>query len=228
MQFMLCSLGRNEGSLVTLCSGVCVSGDLFIIVYSIDCRESFEETIRLRNQIYEAKLGQSTPPSPTQARSRRRRQLVPIVIVGNKSDLETRRKVEAEELRGMVETHPVLCDVVECSAKKNINIEEIFVKLFLLAKVPTEMSPSLHRRVQPTYIGSSTDGGGGGGGGGASRRLMSLRRRLSDACGAVALNARRPSIRTDLLTLQMRQNLFVDSGGDAEFARMDLARCSIQ
>ena len=100
----------------------------------------------------------------------------------------------------------------------------MFVKLFLLAKLPTEMSPSQHRKIQPSmYLGvpgddaSTTAGSGpgsGGGGGGPSmsgsgssprsirHRMVSLRRRLSDACGAVAVNARRPSIRTDLLTLQ--------------------------
>jgi len=100
----------------------------------------------------------------------------------------------------------------------------MFVKLFMLAKLPTEMSPSQHRKIQPSmYLGVPGDdastttaaaGTGPGAGGGPSasgsgssprsirHRMVSLRRRLSDACGAVAVNARRPSIRTDLLTLQ--------------------------
>jgi len=92
----------------------------------------------------------------------------------------------------------------------------------MLAKLPTEMSPSQHRKIQPSmYLGvpseESTAAAGPSSGGGASggspapggssprsirHRMVSLRRRLSDACGAVAVNARRPSIRTDLLTLQ--------------------------
>ena len=100
----------------------------------------------------------------------------------------------------------------------------MFVKLFTLAKLPIEMSPSQHRKIQPTtYLGvpgeeasaaagPSTPGSGGHHGGspisgGSSprsirHRMVSLRRRLSDACGAVAINARRPSIRAELITRQ--------------------------
>jgi len=118
---------------------------------------------------------------------------------------------------------------IETSARKDINIEEIFLKLFLLAKLPTEMSPSLHHKVQPSYVGGGGGSGGGSGGGlggspgggslrGTSestggnsiRRRVTLRRRLSDACGAITPNVRRPSIRTDLLLLQTRQ----EGGGD--------------
>jgi len=122
--------------------------------------------------------------------------------------------------------------IVQCAAL------QMFVKLFLLAKLPTEMSPSQHRKIQPSmYLGvpgsedaspaagpgSGTAGppSGPGGGSGTSprsirHRMVSLRRRLSDACGAVAVNARRPSIRTDLLTLQqVRRTL---GGGQASSA----------
>jgi len=117
---------------------------------------------------------------------------------------------------------------------------QVFVKLFMLARLPTEMSPSNHRKIQPsTYLGVPGDGGGsssssssggrGGGGvdstslsgsGGASprsvrRRMVSLRRRLSDACGAVAINARRPSIRTDLLTLQQNRRPMLGPGSSS-------------
>jgi len=113
----------------------------------------------------------------------------------------------------------------------------MFVKLFLLAKLPTEMSPSQHRRINPTsYLGvpgddgaaaaaGTSSGGGGHGpptspGGGTSprsirHRMVSLRRRLSDACGAVAVNARRPSIRTDLLTLQQAKRTLGQSSGSS-------------
>jgi len=201
-----------------------VSGDLFLVVYAVDCRESFEEAIRLRNQIYEAKLGQATPTmtpvsggGPTSCSPRvRQKRIVPMVIVGNKCDLESTRVVDTTELRQLTDMHPGLCDVIECSAKRNISIEEIFLKLFMLAKVPTEMSPSLHRKVQPAYASPPSPRST------SSLKLMSLRRRLSDACGAVALNARRPSIRTDLLNLQTRKNQ--SSDGDADFG----SRCSLQ
>ncbi len=91
------------------------------------------------------------------------------------------------------------CASVEASAKKNINIEEIFQKLFVLAKLPTEMSPSLHRKVQPSHVTSGSPHN--------SRRGVTLRRHLSDACGALTPHARRPSIRTDLLAFQTRHNV---------------------
>lgn len=214
-----------------------VSGDLFLVVYAVDSRQSFEEAIRLRNQIYEAKLGQVTPAmtpvsgggggGPTSHSPRvRQKRFVPMVIVGNKCDLESSRVVDTTELRQLTaDTHPGLCDVIECSARRNVNIEEIFLKLFMLAKVPTEMSPSLHRKAQPAYVSPSSPRSTGSSSS-STLRLMSLRRRLSDACGAVALNARRPSIRTDLLNLQTRKNQPND--GDADFGRMDLSRCSLQ
>jgi len=110
----------------------------------------------------------------------------------------------------------------------------MFVKLFLLAKLPTEMSPSQHRKIQPSmYLGvpgedasaaAGTSSAGPPTTGGTSprsirHRMVSLRRRLSDACGAVAVNARRPSIRTDLLTLQqVRRTLGQASGSSTATA----------
>ena len=37
-----------------------------------------------------------------------------------------------------------------------LNVEEIFVQLFVLARLPTEMSPSQHRRVPITYVGGGS------------------------------------------------------------------------
>ena len=140
-----------------------------------------------------------------------------MVIVGNKCDKEGHREVGTDELIALTEgAQGTGC--VETSAKKNINIEEIFLKLFMLAKLPTEMSPSLHRKVQPSYVGGNT------GSGGAFRRGVTIRRRLSDACGTVAPNARRPSIRTDLLILQTQRS--VDSEGAT--GRVDSSKCLLQ
>jgi len=48
------------------------------------------------------------------------------------------------------------CVGLETSAKRNHNIEEIFVQLFFLARLPTEMSPSQHKRVPITYVGGGS------------------------------------------------------------------------
>ena len=126
-------------------------------------------------------------------------------------------------------------------------MEEIFVQLFVLARLPTEMSPSQHRRVPITYVGGgsaklkkgvSLDGEALGGPRSGSARVGTslLRRQLSDACGAVAPNVRRPSIRTDLLLLQTRGRALgsggfrATSGSDKEIhlIRKDSGRCVVQ
>ena len=156
------------------------------------------------------------------------------MIVGNKSDREPDREVGTDELIALAEGAPG-CGFVETSAKKNLNIEEIFVKLFCLGKLPTEMSPSMHRKVQPSYVPGKdpneekTNGGSSGGRGspsGSFRKGVSIRRRLSDACGAVAPNARRPSIRTDLLILQTQRSLH--GGSLDETGRDRDNKCTVQ
>ena len=178
-------------------------------MYCIDNKESFEEVKRLRDEVLESKGFSQTGQRP------RRRPDIPMVIVGNKCDRDEGRAIGTDELITFTEACPG-CGCVETSAKKNVNIEEVFLKLFMLAKVPTEMSPSLHRKVQPTYVSQSS------GGSGSFRRGVTIRRRLSDACGTVAPNARRPSIRTDLLTLQTQKNV---SGSTQS---LDSAKCTIQ
>jgi len=57
---------------------------------------------------------------------------------------------------------------------------------------------------------------------------MTLRRRLSDACGAVALDARRPSIRSDLLIVQTKQRaeLTEDADDDVAMSTMKMTSCT--
>lgn len=60
------------------------TGDLFVLVFSMDSRESFEEVIRLREQILETKLSAISGSSGRS--SRKNLPKVPMVIAGNKSD----------------------------------------------------------------------------------------------------------------------------------------------
>lgn len=65
------------------------AGDLFVVVFSMDCRESFEEAIRLREAIIETKM--SAAQGATKSRSKSHYSLkVPMVIVGNKCDKDTK------------------------------------------------------------------------------------------------------------------------------------------
>lgn len=181
------------------------AGDLFVLVFSIDNQESFNEVIRLREQILECKRQCRKEGVPNLLH-------IPMVVVGNKCDRETHRVIDPADVAALLAGQPN-CVCVETSAKKNSNVDEVFKQLFTLAHLPAEMSPSMHRRVTPWYEGR--------GGAQQSGRLVSIRRKMSDACGAVAPNVRRPSIRTDLLMAQARTNK-----EESESSRE--SRCAIQ
>ena len=200
---------------------VIFSGDLFVLVYSIDSRDSFNEVRRILDQIYASKNATESPSTRSGRRSK-----IPLVIVGNKSDCDADREIGSDELSELSDQCPC-SGYIETSARNDQNIEEIFQKLFVLAKLPVEMSPSLHRKVQPMYTGGSTTSKDSSTGSRANsfRRTVTIRRRLSDACGAVAPHARRPSIRTDLLMWQTKRSMSQDSPGSD---LTDSSRCVIQ
>ena len=60
------------------------SADAFILVFSVDDSESFEEVRRLRELIFEQKTADNKESPP----------LIPIVVVGNKTDLEDKRVIK--------------------------------------------------------------------------------------------------------------------------------------
>ncbi|XP_050704542.1 uncharacterized protein LOC126989996, partial [Eriocheir sinensis] len=101
------------------------------------------------------------------------------------------------------------CAYMDVSAKLNYNVDKLFYELFVLANLPMEMSPALHKRVCPMQTGQTTATSCPVGIPGSSSRYrgLSIRRRLSDAYGMVAPNVRRPSIRTDLLILRAKTSL---------------------
>lgn len=182
-----------------------LTGDLFVLVFSWDSRDSWNEVLRLREQILETK--QSATANSTGSRKKRAATRVPMVIAGNKCDRE-QRGVALEEVQKFVSSLSC-CTYVETSAKKDNNVDKLFYELFVLANLPMEMSPALHKRICPGQYSQDGSGGSGGGGGTRHRGLssLSIRRRLSEAYGMVAPNVRRPSIRTDLLILRAKTSL---------------------
>lgn len=87
------------------------TGEGFLLVYSIDSRQSFEEIRTFQQQILRVKD----------------RDDFPIIIVGNKCDLESERVVSQEE--GMAMAQSFKCRFMETSAKKRINVEQSFYEL---------------------------------------------------------------------------------------------------
>ncbi|KFM70010.1 hypothetical protein X975_10142, partial [Stegodyphus mimosarum] len=104
------------------------TGDAFILVYAINDDESFEEVGRLRQLLMDSKQSN-----------------VPIVVVGNKCDLEKQRVVQKE-----VADTIVAIDwenrFVEASAKENINIVRIFQELLVQANFPYDLNPAVQKR----------------------------------------------------------------------------------
>jgi GTPase KRas protein len=87
------------------------SGQGFCIVYSITSRPSFDNLNTFHNQILRVKDEDSFP----------------VVILGNKCDLEKDREVSTTEGRSFAES--IKAPFFETSAKSRINIEEGFYQL---------------------------------------------------------------------------------------------------
>ena len=104
-----------------------INGDAFVLVYSVDDTDSFENLRHLRDQITELKGGAATP----------------IVVVGNKNDLATECRTVAKETAENIANIEWCHKHVEVSAKDNCNIAQIFKELLSLANIA--FSPSMHR-----------------------------------------------------------------------------------
>lgn len=155
------------------------TGDVFILVFSLDSRESFDEVKRLQKQILEVK---SCLKNKTKEAAE-----LPMVICGNKNDhSELCRQVTAVEAELLV-SGDENCAYFEVSAKKNTNVNEMFYVLFSMAKLPHEMSPALHHKISVQY------------GDAFHPRPFCMRRtKVAGAYGMVSPFARRPSVNSDL------------------------------
>ncbi|KAI7808570.1 ras-related protein Ral-B [Triplophysa rosa] len=83
------------------------SGEGFLLVFSITEHESFTATVEFREQILRVKAEEDK---------------IPLLLVGNKSDLEDRRQVSVDEARGKAEEWGV--QYVETSAKTRANVDK--------------------------------------------------------------------------------------------------------
>uniref|UniRef100_A0A7S4IDI2 small monomeric GTPase n=1 Tax=Vannella robusta TaxID=1487602 RepID=A0A7S4IDI2_9EUKA len=92
------------------------SGQGFLLVYSVTAKRSFETIGEMKDKILQSKESDKFP----------------MVLCGNKCDLEKERKVTAEEGRDLAKSWNI--SFFETSAKSRINIEESFIELVKLVR----------------------------------------------------------------------------------------------
>lgn len=119
-----------------------------------------------------------------------------------------------EEASAYCESQDSGCVFVETSAKKNCKVDEVFYQLFIVANLPLEMAPNHHKRVSASFgspcpLPPQTPSHH------SKKYTLSVKRRLSDACGVVTPNVRRPSIRTDLMIMRTKTCSLSESNGNA-------------
>jgi len=84
------------------------TGQGFLLVYSITSRQSFEEIMTFQQQILRVKD----------------KDYFPIIVVGNKCDLEGERQVSKQEGESLARSFG--CKFIETSAKSRINVDNAF------------------------------------------------------------------------------------------------------
>jgi len=112
------------------------TGEGFLLVYSITSRQSFEEIQQFQQQILRVKD----------------KDYFPIIIVGNKCDLEHEREVTTAEGEALAQS--MSCKFIETSAKTRKNVENAFFDIVReIRRYNKEMN---------SYGGSGAPGGSNG------------------------------------------------------------------
>jgi len=92
------------------------SGEGFLLVFSLAERASFEEIYKFHKQVLRVKD----------------RDEFPMLIVGNKADLEKSRQVSSDECENMAKQ--LKTPYIECSAKNRMNVDQSFFELVRLIR----------------------------------------------------------------------------------------------
>ena len=114
--------GQDEYSIFNSKHAIGIHG--YILVYSIASIQSFEMIQTIREKILNY-AGMDW---------------VPIVIVGNKSDLFTQRQVTVEQVKQL--SLDWKCCFIETSAKLNQNIQKVFEMMICEIEKPNETNES--------------------------------------------------------------------------------------
>jgi Ras-related protein R-Ras2 len=92
------------------------SGEGFLLVFSLSDRRSFEDAARFHKEILRVKD----------------RDEFPVMLVGNKADLDSQRMVSSEEVH--VLARQLKAPYIECSAKMRMNVDQAFHELVRLVR----------------------------------------------------------------------------------------------
>lgn len=115
-----------------------MSGDLFILPFSLDDIDSYNQVKHLCQEIREIK------------KTKHDKYNYPILILGNKldwiSDGIKNRCVDTNYIEQFASTVKS-CIYGEVSCKTSKGLEDTFTRIFTLTSIPIEMLPSKHRRV---------------------------------------------------------------------------------
>uniref|UniRef100_A0A8C2XIM0 Si:dkey-27j5.5 n=1 Tax=Cyclopterus lumpus TaxID=8103 RepID=A0A8C2XIM0_CYCLU len=161
-----------------------LTGDIFLLVFSLDDRSSFDEVCALRSEILAAKSKLTKSSAAEQCAQPQ----VPLVVCANKVDtLKSEGGISKSEVLQVLGDD---CAYFETSAKESTNLEEVFETLATLGGLPAETGPSQHRKLSLSSYQAMRTGRVPGRGCQAPGR--------DEACGALYPLARRPSFSTDL------------------------------
>ncbi|KAG9348150.1 hypothetical protein JZ751_001885 [Albula glossodonta] len=100
------------------------NGQGFILVYSLVNQQSFQDIKPMRDQIIRVK----------------RYERVPMILVGNKVDLEGEREVSSGEGKALADEWN--CPFMETSAKNKGSVDELFAEIGFLTELSSSRLPS--------------------------------------------------------------------------------------
>uniref|UniRef100_A0AC35U776 GTP-binding protein Di-Ras2 n=1 Tax=Rhabditophanes sp. KR3021 TaxID=114890 RepID=A0AC35U776_9BILA len=198
---------KNKGEIYQLdildCSGIdpfpaarklsYVTGEMFVLVCSVDHPESLNQISEIKNQIIECKNSRGLNTSH-----------IPMIFVLNKIDLpRVKWNFNEAQFANLVKqntNNPT--GYILVSAAKNENIENLFSNIFLQARLPKFMSPNVHKQLRVKHSADGVSGEGGLAGSSRSHLLQLMRSKFSkdnDDESYTELNVRRSSLRTEIL-----------------------------
>ncbi|CDK25714.1 unnamed protein product [Kuraishia capsulata CBS 1993] len=124
---ILDTAGQDEFSMMNQKHLIGIHG--YVLVYSITSRSSFDMLKIIRDKILDS-TGQDQ---------------IPMVIVGNKSDLNLQRQVSQQDLKDLAQEFGG-CPYIECSAKQNEKVSRAFE--IIVGAIEEQQNPTADQEVQ--------------------------------------------------------------------------------